>query len=89
MKIVIISALWCPSCLIMISRYQQLKDEFNTIKFQEFDYDNDKQEVAKLGVFKTLPVLIVYDNNGVELIKFVGEKSYKEIAKKLIVIQNE
>lgn len=89
MKIVIISALWCPSCLIMISRYQRLKDEFGVIEFQELDYDNDKKEVAKLGVFKTLPVLIIFDDNGVELIKFVGEKPYKEIAKKLIELQNE
>lgn len=89
MKIVIISALWCPSCLIMISRYQHLKDEFKMFEFQELDFDNNKDEVLKLGVFKTLPVLLVYSDQGQELTKFVGEKSYKELAEKLTNLQNE
>lgn len=82
MKVVIISAVWCPSCLIMLGRYHELQNKYPNIQFIEYDYDNDKQVVAEHKVWKTLPVFIIYKNNE-EVARFIGEKSIKEISLKI------
>ena len=82
MKAVIISAVWCPSCLIMIGRYHELRDMYPDIEFIEFDYDNDKEAVAKHKVWKTLPVMILYIDD-LEVARFIGEKSLNELSSKI------
>lgn len=87
MKAVVISAVWCPSCLIMIGRYHQLRDHYPQVTFLEYDYDSDKEAVVEYKVWKTLPVLILYDG-AQEVARFIGEKSYKELASKLEALIN-
>lgn len=87
MKAIIISAVWCPSCLIMLSRYHQLQSDYPNLEFFEFDYDYDKEAVAQYKVWKTLPVLILFNGNQ-EVARFIGEKSYKEIALKVEALTN-
>ena len=41
MKYIMISAIWCPSCIIMRPRYQKL---LGNIPFQELDFDDDEDE---------------------------------------------
>ena len=60
MKYIMISAIWCPSCIIMRPRYQKL---LGNIPFQELDFDDDEDEINKYNIGKTLPVFIVLDNN--------------------------
>ena len=78
MKILRVSAIWCPACIIMRPIYEEIanKYEFET---SELDYDFDEEEVSKLDIGKKLPVAIIYDDNDNELTRICGEKKKKEI----------
>lgn len=78
MKIIKITASWCPSCLIM---NQMLEDVFTSsnIDVINLDYDLDQDEVLKYNVGNILPVLIMLDDENNEIKRIVGEKSKKEI----------
>ena len=79
MKYIMISAIWCPSCIIMRPRYQKL---LNNYPIQELDFDDDEDEIEKYKIGNTLPVFIVLDNDK-EVIRITGEKSEKELNKLL------
>ncbi len=79
MKLVKISSVWCPSCLIMHSRYQLVSKQYN-INIEEYDYDTDTDVVEKYKIGDILPVVIVM-NNDVEVKRIIGEKSEKELRK--------
>ena len=70
--LIIISAVWCPSCLLLKKNLKKLKEDYN-IGYQLYDYDLDEEEIAKYNVGDKLPVIIC-DNK-----RLVGEKSYEEI----------
>lgn len=67
---VVISAVWCPSCLILKKNLKEIKKEYN-IDYELLDYDLD--DVDKYGDIDILPVIIVGDK------RLVGEKSKEEI----------
>lgn len=71
-KVVIITAVWCPSCLILKKNLKKLKEEYN-VEFETLDYDFDEDEVKKYDVGEKLPVIITKNN------RLIGEKSYDEI----------
>ena len=78
MKILRVSAIWCPACIIMRPIYEEVvaKYGFDT---EELDYDFDEDEVSKLEVGKKLPVAIIYSDDNQELARICGEKKIKEI----------
>ena len=61
-EITIISAIWCPSCLILNKHIKNLKKEYPNINIKKLDYDFDEEEVKKLNVGKILPVIITNKN---------------------------
>ena len=71
-KIIVISAVWCPSCLILKKNLKKLKEEYN-LEYESLDYDFDEDEVKKYNVGEKLPVIITKNN------RLIGEKSYEEI----------
>ena len=71
-KITVISAFWCPSCLILKKHLKKLAEEYN-IKYDLLDYDLNEDEVSKYNVGDILPVIIYGDK------RLIGEKSYDEI----------
>ena len=71
-KIVVISAVWCPSCLILKKHLKKLKEEYE-LEIETLDYDFDEDEVKEYNVGDKLPVIIANDN------RLVGEKTYEEI----------
>ena len=75
MKIIKISALWCPACIITNNALDKLKDNYD-FELQELDYDFD--DIAEYQVGDILPVLIFIKENE-EIGRLVGEKNYKEI----------
>lgn len=77
MKLIKISAIWCPSCLLMEKVWHQLQKELSDIEFISYDYDLD-EEVESYHVGEVLPVIILEDNNQ-ELVRFIGEKTVGEI----------
>ena len=76
-KLIVISAVWCPSCLVMSKYIKKINEKFSDLEVVKLDYDFD-DEVEKYNVDKKLPVLILLDNDN-EVNRLVGEKNYKEI----------
>lgn len=71
-EVIVISALWCPSCLLLKKELKKIHEEYN-LNFKTLDYDLDEDEVKKYNVGDKLPVIIVDDK------RLVGEKSLDEI----------
>ena len=71
-EIIVISAVWCPSCLILKKHLKRLQEEYN-YDIKMLDYDLDEYEVSEYNVGDKLPVIIYNDK------RLIGEKSYEEI----------
>ncbi len=71
-EVIVISALWCPSCLILKKELKKIKEEHD-INFIMLDYDLDEDEVKKYNVGNILPVMIYEDK------RLIGEKSHEDI----------
>lgn len=71
-EIIVISAVWCPSCLILKKTIKNIHKEYD-LDFKMLDYDLDEDEVSKYNVGDKLPVMIYGDR------RLIGEKSYEEI----------
>ena len=71
-KLIVISAVWCPSCLVLKKHLKKLNSEFN-LKYDLLDFDLDEDEVSKYNVGDKLPVIICDKQ------KIIGEKSYEEL----------
>jgi thiol-disulfide isomerase/thioredoxin len=82
MKAILISAIWCPSCLIMKSLYQKIWKQYPSIIIEHIDYDDEPDKVVLYKVGTILPVLIFIDED-TEILRIVGEKSKKEVARLL------
>lgn len=77
MKLIKISAIWCPSCLIMEKVWKELQEELPNIEYISYDYDLD-DEVDNYNPGDVLPIIIL-ENNNEELTRFIGEKTKSEI----------
>ena len=77
-ELVIISAVWCPSCLVLNKNIKELKKNYPNLKITKLDYDLDEEEVIHYSVGKILPVLITKIDNK-ETNRLIGEKKYREI----------
>lgn len=77
MEVVVISALWCPSCLKMKKVYQEL-EKFLKINFLYLDIDFDSDEVSNYNNLDKLPILII-KNNGNEIKRIIGEHNFNDI----------
>jgi len=75
MKLIKISAMWCPACLIMRNLLNDIDFDIEQI---EYDYDMDDDIVSEYSVGDILPVLILMDNDK-EVSRLVGEKSKEEV----------
>jgi len=80
MKLVRISAIWCTSCILTYNDFNEIKEEYKEIEYEELDYDTDQIEEYNVG--NILPVIIVYKDNK-EVTRIIGEKRKKEIKKVL------
>lgn len=80
MKIVRISAIWCTSCILTTKDFNEIKEKYKGIEYEELDYDTDNLDEYNVG--DTLPVIIVYKDNK-EVTRIIGEKRFKEIDKVL------
>ena len=76
MNLLVVSAVWCPSCLILKKQLKKLSEEYPELVIKKLDYDFD--DVSEYNVGKILPVLIIV-NNDIEIDRLIGEKSYDEI----------
>jgi len=82
MKILRFGAIWCPSCLVMKSRWEKIKRNHQDVTIMDYDYDEAADLVKFHHVGTLLPVLI-FEENGEEIHRITGEKSVKELEKML------
>lgn len=76
MKIIRIGSVWCSSCIIMKSRFNEvIKEKGINVDIKSLDYDMD--DVSKYNVSDILPVYIKFDNN--KEIRLIGEHTKEEI----------
>ena len=72
-EIIVVSAVWCPSCLILKKHLKKITQKYPNLKIKKLDYDFDEDEVKELNVGKILPVIISNEK------RLIGEKTYEEI----------
>jgi len=77
-QIVWVSAIWCPSCLIMQSRYQPYLNHSSIQEIKRLDFDDDLEAIKPYQIGSILPVFIVFED-GIERLRIIGEKSKKEL----------
>lgn len=82
MKIIIISAIWCPSCLKMGKIYKQLKEKYNNLEFISYDLDFDEEKVNQYNPGDILPILIIEKNNQ-ETKRIIGEHTLEELEQEI------
>ena len=78
MNAILISAMWCPSCLIMNGIYQRVFQSYPMIPLTHIDFDEESDKVISFQIGNILPVLILFEK-GTEKIRIIGEKSKKEV----------
>lgn len=77
LKIVRISAMWCPACIIMNKFWSNVEKEFPNIEFVTYDLDMDEDVVKEYTPGDVLPVLIAFED-GKEFKRTVGEKNLED-----------
>lgn len=80
MKLVRISAIWCTSCILTYNDFNEIKEEYSNLEYEELDYDTDDVDFYNVG--NILPVIIIYKDNK-EITRIIGEKRKKDIKKVL------
>ena len=88
MEVILITAIWCTSCLIMKPRYQELVKKHGITKFTELDFDMNEEEVDRFNIGHTLPVCVIIKEEKEEK-RIIGEKKVKEIEKIFEGLLNE
>ena len=78
MRLVVISAIWCPSCLILNKHLKKLEEVYPHLEIKKLDYDFDSSDVEKYNVKKILPVIVLEDDEK-ELKRLVGEVEYDDL----------
>ena len=78
MKIIKITAMWCPSCLIMNDMIEKIISE-SKFDLESYDFDLDQEIVSTYNVGTILPVLIKLDDNNKEIERITGEHTKEEI----------
>ena len=75
--IIRISAMWCSSCIIMKSRFNEVINNYD-IEVIDYDYDLDDDKIKDYNIGSILPVYIKLENNK-EIKRLIGEHSKQEL----------
>lgn len=67
------SATWCGPCRALAPVMNEIKGQFSSVKFEEYDVDNEVDEVMKYNV-TSVPTVIV-ERDGVIMERFTGLSS--------------
>ena len=77
-EVLVISAVWCPSCLILNKNIKRLNKEYPDLNIKKLDYDLDEDIVKEYQIGTKLPVVIIKEDNQ-EKNRLIGEKTYEEM----------
>jgi thiol-disulfide isomerase/thioredoxin len=84
MKVIILSAIWCPACLIVKSTIRKIQKDYPTFQPQFIDIDEEETLASKYEPLKILPVFIIEDENGNVIKRMSGELKKDIIEKEFI-----
>ncbi len=88
MKVIKIGAVWCSSCLVMKSRWQEIEKEHSWLKTQYLDFDQDETKIEQLKIeAERLPVFVFQDKKGKEFLRLEGEIEKDKLIE--IILQNK
>lgn len=79
MKVIKISAVWCPGCLVMHPRWTKIQELYPNLEQINYDYDMDEEEIVKYNVGEKLPLYIFENDNDEEILRITGEKTIDEL----------
>ena len=71
MKIIKIGADWCPECIIMRPRWQEVEGLFPEVEMEYYDVDKNPEKRDEYKV-ENLPTYVFQDNDNNELTRFDG-----------------
>lgn len=80
MKVIKIGAVWCPGCVIMKPRWEEIEKEIPELETEYFDADENKEILEKYEV-KNLPTFIFLDKDENVILKMDGEIDKEELLK--------
>lgn len=80
MKIIIITAVWCPSCLIMRPRFDEIVKKYPQLEAKIYDFDLD-DEISIYHPGNILPIFILLDSDNIEKERLIGEHKVDEMIK--------
>lgn len=81
MELIVITAVWCPSCIVMRARLEKIKAECPWLKVREFNYDKDLEAREKYQIGKEIPVFILLDKDQNQRLRLEGEIDRKDLLK--------
>ncbi|MCD6429490.1 thioredoxin family protein [bacterium] len=81
MKVLKFGAVWCPGCLVMRPKWEEIEKELPWLETEYYDFDKDKDVVEKYKVNQNLPTFIFLDKEGNEILRLHGEVSKEELLK--------
>ena len=78
MELIVISAVWCPSCLVMKKIIKDIETNYTDLKIIKYDYDLNEDEIKSYNVGDNLPLFILLKDRK-EISRMSGEHSYEEM----------
>ncbi len=79
MKVLKFGAVWCPGCLVMKPRWEELEKENPWLETEYYDFDKDKETVKKYNIDEKLPVFVFLDKKDNEFLRLTGEIDKKKL----------
>lgn len=67
------SAAWCGPCRMLAPMFEQVKAGYTTVKFENYDVDEEFEQTQKYGI-TSVPTVIV-ERDGVVVERFTGVQS--------------
>ncbi|MFA6410951.1 MAG: thioredoxin family protein [Candidatus Buchananbacteria bacterium] len=89
MKVLIFTAVWCPSCILMKLRWEKISPVYPWLETINYDYDLDAEMVKKYNISKDIPVFIFLNETGDEFRRLTGETDKKDLIKLIEENQNK
>lgn len=74
MKVLKFGATWCPTCIIMKPRWDEIEQELPWLETEFYDADESESVLERYEVDE-LPTFVFLDSEGQEIKRMIGEVS--------------
>lgn len=84
MKVIILSAIWCPACLIVKSTIHKIQKDHPMFQPQFIDIDEEEALASQYEPLKVLPVFMILNEEGQVIKRMSGELNKDTILKEFV-----